>query len=209
MQYEVSTHYLKTKHFEKLRCPLKCIRWMSSAMHLHCIVLHWKCTVHCNATQLWMEIIIFKDKELIKEMLSEHFSKLLSPDSHVVEDVLDRLPHLETNKCKAEPPSSEEQKEAIKMMGQEKSADSDGIPSEVFKNGGSEFVQKHFELFQSIWASEALPVDLRNTTIMTIFISSYCRLGKLSRHFPALNRYEHTSQNSELLIKRVDREMFA
>ena len=112
---------------------------------------------------------ICKEKEQIKARWGEHFGELLNQETPVNENVLDKIPQLQTNESLALPPTIDELRKAIKTAKQGKAAGPDGIPAEIFKHGGDELTQKLLDLFQKIWESETLPADLRGANIVTIF----------------------------------------
>ena len=45
----------------------------------------------------------------------------------------------------------------------------DGIPAEIYKNGGPGLIQSLLDLFLMIWDKETLPADLKDANIVTIF----------------------------------------
>ena len=112
---------------------------------------------------------VHKEKAKIRERWGEHFSELLNQDAQVDEDAIERLPKLPTITELAEPPTIDELEKAITMTKPGKAAGPDGIPSEIFKNGGKYLSDKILELFRLIWERESLHPDLRDANIVTIF----------------------------------------
>ena len=112
---------------------------------------------------------VYKDKDKIKERWSEHFSELLNQDTDVIANITDELPKAATQFHLGNLPTREELIKAIKMMKSGKAAGPDGIPVEVYKNGGKCLHEALLKLFQRMWASENIPADLKNAKIVTIF----------------------------------------
>ena len=66
-------------------------------------------------------------------------------------------------------PTLEEVKEAIKTLKNNKAAELDGIPAEVYKVGGDLLPHQLHQLLVKIWANEDIPTHFRDSAIITIY----------------------------------------
>ena len=75
-------------------------------------------------------------KPEIPARCKQHVSDLLNTLSTIVQDALDRIIELPENICLNVPPTIGEVAVAIGEMKNNKALVSDGIPAEIYKNGG-------------------------------------------------------------------------
>ena len=66
-------------------------------------------------------------------------------------------------------PTQEEVLQAIKAMRNNKSPGLDGIPAEVFKNGGQRLTERLSKLFTLIWNTETIPQQFKDANIIPIY----------------------------------------
>jgi len=94
---------------------------------------------------------------------------VLNRPSSINDEAIDRMPQVNTNNTMDVPPDEAEVRKAISQLSSGKAPGSDGIPSEIFKAGGSTFVQKLTELFQSFWAQGSIPQELKDASIVHLY----------------------------------------
>ena len=63
----------------------------------------------------------------------------------------------------------EEVRKAVKQMKCNKASGGDGIPTEVYKHGGTTLVHHLNSLFLKTWDNDEVPQELKDASIMTIF----------------------------------------
>ena len=69
----------------------------------------------------------------------------------------------------ADVPSLEEVNKAISSLSNGKAPGSDGIPAEVFANGGPLLTEKLLELFQLMWNGDELPQSFKDPSITHLY----------------------------------------
>lgn len=112
---------------------------------------------------------LLKESNEIRERWREHFQQLLNRDSIVTEETLEAFPQCAIKDALDDSPSIIEVNCAISQMKSNKASGPDGIPAEIFKEGGDVLTSALHELILMIWDTEDLPEDLRNAVIVTIF----------------------------------------
>ena len=89
-------------------------------------------------------------------------------------------------------PTREEIRKATMQLRVGKSPGIDGIPAEVYQQGGKTVLDKLQDLFTNCWEKGTLPQDLRDAVIVSVQKQwRKIRLFKLPRHHSAL----HCRQN--------------
>ena len=69
------------------------------------------------------------------------------------------------------PPSPDVVREAIKQMSNGKAPKRDGISAEIFKALSNEALKTFLGILVSIWELEEMPTDLRDATIVALFMN--------------------------------------
>ena len=112
---------------------------------------------------------LITDKKKILERWREHFDNVLNRPSSANEEAINRLPQVEINMSLADVPSLEEVNKAISSLSNGKAPGSDGIPAEVFANGGPLLTEKLLELFQLMWNGDELPQSFKDPSITHLY----------------------------------------
>ena len=82
---------------------------------------------------------------------------------------IDSIPQLPVKNELDEPPTLRETTQAIKLLKSGKAPGADGIPPEIWINGGPSLHSRLHEFFISCWEQGTLPPDLRNAIIITLY----------------------------------------
>ena len=112
---------------------------------------------------------LFTDKASILSRWSEHFQALFSADRVVQDSSVLRIPQQPVKVELDELPSMEEITKAIEQLKSGKAAGVDGIPPEIWKDGGPALHNKLHELLVCCWEQGKLPRDLRDAVIVTLY----------------------------------------
>lgn len=112
---------------------------------------------------------LFKERHEILGRWANHFNTLLNHTNPVDPHILDKLLDLPTITHLDNPPQYSETRQAIRSLKNNKSAGPDGIPAEVFKNGGFMLTHRLHLLISHIWEHESLPQDWKNANIVVIY----------------------------------------
>ena len=112
---------------------------------------------------------LLTDKETILKRWAEHFDSVLNRPSSINDDAINRLPQVEFNLLLDEFPTVSETVKAIKFLSSGKAPESDAIPAEIFKAGGTPVAKKMTELFHIMWRKEAIPQEFKDASIIHLF----------------------------------------
>lgn len=112
---------------------------------------------------------ILKNNDEISHRWREHYEDLLNRNPTTDDSVLNCIPQQPTEISLNAPPSREEIRGAIKAMKNNKAAGSDGIPAEIYKEGGPMIQYQIHQLVVKIWVFTALPPELRDAMIVNLF----------------------------------------
>ncbi|XP_062834399.1 uncharacterized protein LOC134298378 [Anolis carolinensis] len=112
---------------------------------------------------------VLKDKTSIAPHWEEHYQNLLNRSSNVAEETLSQILQQQTRDELAALPSLEEVSNAISQQKNNKASGPDGIPAEIFKEGGPELIQQLHQLIEKVWMTEKIPADFKDATIITLF----------------------------------------
>ena len=113
---------------------------------------------------------LLTDSTSILARWKEHFEKLLNRDSFPDWEVLRSLPQEPIQVHLDAPPSLSEVDLAIRQLKLRKSPGCDGIPAEIYKVPGCNLLNSHLlAIFEKIWKEEAVPQDLKDASIVSIF----------------------------------------
>jgi len=112
---------------------------------------------------------LLTDKDAIMNRWSEHFESLFSDKRTVQEPSLMNIPQAEVKPELDEEPTPEEIEKAISQLNPGKSPGIDGIPAEVYQEGGDIVIDKLHSLFWSCWESGTVPQDLRDAVIVSLY----------------------------------------
>jgi len=112
---------------------------------------------------------LITEKDKILERWAEHFEAVLNRPSTINDEAIDRMPQVNINTTMDVLPTESEVRKAISQLSSGKAPGSDAIPSEIYKAGGSTFVQKLTELFQSFWVQGSIPQELKDASIVHLY----------------------------------------
>ena len=113
--------------------------------------------------------VLLTDKTSILSRWSEHFQTLFSAERVVQDSAILHIPQLPIREELDEPPSMEELTKAIEQLKSHKAAGVDGIPPEIWKDGGPALHSKLLEFLVCCWQQSKLPRDLRDAVIVTLY----------------------------------------
>ena len=109
------------------------------------------------------------DKEAILRRWSEHFEGLFSDRRTVQESSLNKIPQMDVKLKLDDPPTREEIRKATMQLKVGKSPGIDGIPAEVYQQGGETVLHKLRDLFTNCWEKGTLPQGLRDAVIVSLY----------------------------------------
>lgn len=112
---------------------------------------------------------LLTEKDSILNRWSEHFYTLFNASRSVQEPAIDRIPQQPVKTELDVAPTLQETEEAIEQLKSGKAAGVDGIPPEVWKNGGPALYTKLHEFFVCCWEQGKLPHDLKDAVIITLY----------------------------------------
>ena len=112
---------------------------------------------------------LLKDKHAILNRWAEHFSTLLNHRNPTVPNILDEIPVRPQATEMDDLPSFSETLKAIDSLKNNKSPGPDGLPSELYREGGHILHTKLHKLILLIWNQEEVPVEFLRTDIITIY----------------------------------------
>ena len=152
---------------------------------------------------------LIKDKQQILERWSEHFSSLLNHRNPTIPNIIEELPNVPQITILDELPSFQEVLAAVKHLKNNKSAGPDGIPAEIYKEGGYMLHLNIHELITCIWQSRTVPQSLKDAIIITIYknkgdkaicgnsrgISLLAIIGKIITRIMLTRLIQHMTEN--------------
>ena len=112
---------------------------------------------------------LLTEKSDILDRWTEHFDMLLNRPSSIDQTAIDAMTQRPLIEDLALPPTEKEIEEAIHQLQPGKSPGPDGIPPEVFKEGGSSLLSEITSLFQLFWEVEEVPQDLKDANIVYLY----------------------------------------
>ena len=113
------------------------------------------------------ETIVDRNNQMVRWV--EHYSDLYSRETVVTESALDSIEALPVMDELDALPTLEELSKAMDNLSTGKAPGSDGIPTEVIKCGKSAFLRPLHELLCLCWEEGAVPQDMRDATIVTLY----------------------------------------
>ena len=124
---------------------------------------------HAMAPVRTSEGTLLTDKQDILKRWTEHFHSLLNRPSTITTEALIRIPQRPLITCLDDPPSLDEVSKAVKQLQPGKAAGPDGIPPDIYKEGGEVLIVKLTELLQFFWHHDELPQDLKDANIIHLY----------------------------------------
>jgi len=112
---------------------------------------------------------LLTEKSDITERWRQHFSQLLNRPSIIDQQAIQDMPQRPLLASLDEPPSLEETQKAMKQLQGGKAPGPDGIPPEVFKEGGEAVTAKLIELMQMFWMEGSVPQDFKDANIIHLY----------------------------------------
>lgn len=112
---------------------------------------------------------LLTEKSDIIQRWSEHFSQLLNRPSQIDQQAISNMPQRPELAPLDDPPTLEETKKAIKQLQAGKAPGPDGIPPEIFKEGGEAIATKLTELMQQFWEEGSVPQDFKDANIIHLY----------------------------------------
>lgn len=112
---------------------------------------------------------VLQEKDKILERFSDHFNELLNIPGDLDEMARDRIEQRPVVQRLDEPPDMNELMSAIGSMQDGKAPGRDGIPSEVWKNGGQKMTDCLLQMIQQVWDTQSVPQDWRDASIVPLF----------------------------------------
>ena len=99
---------------------------------------------------------------------AEHFSSVLNRESTISDEAIASLPVLPVKESLADPPTSAELANALKQTSPGKAPGADGIPANIYNNGGDVILDQLTSLFRSISDARQVPQDFKDASIVHI-----------------------------------------
>ena len=112
---------------------------------------------------------IIRDKGKQMERWVEHYSELYSRESTISDSTVEAVESLPTMEELDEMPSLEELSKAIDRLHSGKAPGLDGIPPEVVKCAKGPMLNHLHELLLQCWEESAVPQDMRDCSIVTLY----------------------------------------
>ena len=112
---------------------------------------------------------LFTEKDDILKRWREHYSVLLNTNNPSNRHILDRIPQKARVTQMDVTPTLQEVENAVRNLKNHKSPGVDGIPSEVWKHGGSSLTGQLHQLICRIWAEEEVPQHWRDARLISIY----------------------------------------
>ena len=113
---------------------------------------------------------IIKDRSKQMERWAEHYQELYSRETIVTNTALENTLLLPEMNELDEPPTIEELRKAIDSLSSGKASGSDNIPPEVVKAAKESSLLQHLhELLMQCWEEGAVPQDMRDAKIITLY----------------------------------------
>ena len=136
-----------------------------------------------------------------------HFSTLLNRPTDVNWTRVDGLHQYEIKTQMDNPPTMTELQTAITQLRNNKTPGEDGLPSELYKYGGTFLREQLLNLLCTIWEAEDVPQDFKNATIVPLFkgkgsrlnVNNYRGISLLSVAGKILSRILLNRLNAEIL----------
>ncbi|BHF72436.1 hypothetical protein SprV_0401550200 [Sparganum proliferum] len=104
-------------------------------------------------------------KTQIIQRWAKHFRGVLSRPSTISNAAIARLPQVETDVHLDFSPSLHETIRTVQQLSSRKTPGSDAISAEIYKHGGSQFMNYLTTLFQEMWSQGEVPQDFKDATI--------------------------------------------
>ena len=111
---------------------------------------------------------IITDKQKVVERWQEYFTELLNGDENRVIPS-NEIPFVFGNNVDVPPPTEAEVQKAAQNLKNNKSAGSDGIPAELLKAAGANFISTFHQLLTKIWTAESMPEEWNVSVICPIY----------------------------------------
>ena len=112
---------------------------------------------------------LLTEKSDITQRWCDHFSQLLNRPSQINHQEIQNMPQRPVLTSLDEVPTLEETQRAIEQLQVGKSPGPDGIPPEIFKEGGKAMVAKLTELLQQSWEAGTVPQDFKDANIIHLY----------------------------------------
>ena len=112
---------------------------------------------------------LIKDQQGILSRWAEHLNELLNCTNPADPSIVDQLPQLPFIPDLDTLPSYNEVTEAVKGLKNNKAAGPDGIPAEIFKNGGHYLLHRLHRFITCVWTSRQVPQQWKDADIVTIY----------------------------------------
>lgn len=109
------------------------------------------------------------DREQQMKRWVEHYSELYARETVVTEAALNTIDDMPVMEELDQVPTLQELSKAIDMLPSGKAPGSDGIPPDVIKSGKSALLQPLYDLLCLCWKEGAVPQDMRDASIVTLY----------------------------------------
>ena len=109
------------------------------------------------------------DNKRVLERWSQHFETLLNQPGEIEPAARDRINQRPVVTELDDMPTREELHLAIASMADDKAPGVDGIPSEIWKHGGTTLTNSLLMLIQQAWEEGSVPQEWKDANIVTIF----------------------------------------
>ena len=124
---------------------------------------------------------LLTEKSEIIQRWSDHFNQLLNRPSQIDQLVIQDMPQRPILAFLDDPPTLVETQKAIKQLQAGKAPGPDGIPPEIYKEGGDAVQAKLNELLQQFWEESSVPQDFKDANIIHLYKNKGDRARERSR----------------------------
>ena len=111
----------------------------------------------------------FSDSKRVVARWREHFQKLLNVPGDIDHEALDNIPQRITKTSLDEIPNMTEMARVIAGLKAGKAPGRDGIPAEVWKNGGDNLFSRLHHIITNAWEVGSVPKAWKDASIVTIY----------------------------------------
>eukprot|EP00745_Piridium_sociabile_P040226 TRINITY_DN767_c0_g1_i3.p1 TRINITY_DN767_c0_g1~~TRINITY_DN767_c0_g1_i3.p1 ORF type:complete len:1045 (-),score=247.16 TRINITY_DN767_c0_g1_i3:182-3316(-) len=112
---------------------------------------------------------LLTERSDIVQRWTDHFSQLLNRPSQIDQQAIQDIPQRPVIESLDDPPTLDEVTKAIKQLQPGKAPGPDGIPPELYKEGGKTLTAKLTELMQQFWTEGSVPQDFKDANIVHLY----------------------------------------
>ncbi|XP_046863334.1 craniofacial development protein 2-like [Xenia sp. Carnegie-2017] len=123
----------------------------------------------CNSNDLMLLSLCAQHELTITNTLFQQADKLKNTWMHPRSKQWHMLDYLPIKEEIPDPPTRDEVAKALKQTRSGKAPGADGIPADVYKNGGQALLDKQTSLFQEVWKVAKVTQDFKDAAVVHIY----------------------------------------